>query len=200
MNKNSVKVALNIRRLSGPDKVNKTGIITTAISNNPGVFKTPKPSLAEIKKAAGDFSIAIAEAADGGKVKTAIMHDKESVLMNLLTRLAYYVEETADGDEAIIHLAGMELRKSGKPSRADFDIKQGNTRGSVNLRVKARTKTIYKWQYCSDPAANNWVLAGHSDVSSTTITNIKPGLYWFRVIFVDGTGEHETTPVSFAVN
>ena len=194
-------MALNMSMLSASGKLNKGRLFVANIAANSSTFTNPNPSLPVLNTAIDDLDAAIAAAADGGKSKTALMHDKVYELMRLLHILAAYVAEVAKGDVEIIHLAGMEERKRGQARHTDFDLQQGDVSGTVDIRCKAQEKTIYKWQYAPDPlTAGSWIDAGKTSQARTSITNLQKGLYWFRVIYCDAGGDHEQEAESFAVN
>ena len=188
-------------KYSVPQKINRARLIVTTVAANPVVFANPNPTLAAINSAIDDLEIAWNDAADGGKIKTALMHDKESELLKLLNDLAHYVEGVANGDEAIVHLAGLEVKKYSKPTLPDFEVFNAADRGAVGLRVKAHAKTIYRWEYCKDPIADNtWQTAKSTNVSNTFIGDLESGTrYWFRVRFDSAFGESMSETLSWIV-
>ncbi|MCW3075622.1 MAG: hypothetical protein JWO32_231 [Bacteroidetes bacterium] len=192
MNNQFKKVALNVSKLSVPQKINKGRMFVDSIASNPAIFINPMPSLAVISSAIDDLEIAWNEATDGGKSKTAIMHDKERIVMKLLYDLAHYVEGIAFGNEEIIHLASMSVKQVGIKTPIDFEVFLPDDRGAVGLKCKARPKTLYRWEHCKDPLnSNSWVIAMTTDVSSTFIGNLESNvLYWFRVVQINKVGEH----------
>lgn len=203
MKKHSLKVALNMSSISVPDKINKARHITDAINSNTTVFASPSPAIITVTNAIDDLEIAWNNAADGGKSKTAIMHDKESLLMKLMNDLAHYVEGIADGDEATVHLAAMDTKKKPQVKNPpEFEVYQWDAHGAVGVRAKARVKTIYKWLYCKAPLASNaWTTASTTDISRSMISGLDAGsLYYFKVIFVSASGETPSAEISFAVN
>ncbi|MBA2614035.1 MAG: fibronectin type III domain-containing protein [Bacteroidetes bacterium] len=203
MKKHSLKVALNMSRTSVPDKINKARLITDAINNNPATFASPIPAIATVVTAINDLEIAWNNAVDGGKSKKAIMHDKESELLKLMNDLGHYVEGVADGDESKVHLAAMDSKKLPHiKNLSEFEVAATDDRGAVNLKVKAKIKTVYKWQYCMAPTNQNaWVTASSSTVSRATIGNLVSGaLYYFRVLFINTSGDSQTSEIAFVVN
>jgi len=194
-----LRVALFMHLLNISDKITEGRLVIQAILANSGIFLNPNPGTVAITTAIDDLANAEQAAKDGGKINTKKMHDLERKVVNVFKSLAQYVEDTADGDIAIVHLAGMEERKHNGSVPVDFKIVQGDGHGIIKLRVKPQAKTIYKWQYAVDPAGA-WIDIGRSDVSNYTANNIPTGVYWFRAIFVDALGDHEGTPVNFAVN
>ncbi len=203
MKKNSVKVALLMYKLSVAQKINKARLIITKVTANSSTFSSPSPSLAILKATTDDLETAWNNAQDGGKNLTALMHDKEADFLKHFNDFANYVEALADGNEAIIHLANLDVKKKATvKNTAEFEVYQWNDRGAVGLKVKARKKTIYKWQYCKAPlSTNTWVDGITTDVAHATIGDLEVGAYYyFRVVFIDGTGEHTSTEQGFAVN
>lgn len=197
--KNRVIVALNMSMLSASGKLNKARLFAANIAANATVFANPNPPLATFNTAIDNLDRAIAEASDGGKIKTALRQDYEDELMRQAHILAAYVTEVANGDVQIIHLAGMEEKKKGVITHPDFEVQQGDHTGSVNMKVKAsKEKVFYRWEHSSD--AVSWISDGITNASRTTIDGLAKGIYWFRVVFVNASGEHEQPAVSFAVN
>jgi len=195
MKKLNVKAVLNMNGLSIPSKINKARLVTDAVSVNVGTFVSPVPDIPTMTAAIDDLETAWHDAADGGKSKKAIMHDKEADLMKLMIKLAHYVEDTADGDENVIHLAALDTKKVTSRLRNQFEVNYGSASGSVQLRVKALNGGIYKWQYSTDPTnASSWVAAGESFVSKFNISGLTPGkVYWFRVAV-----KNKTTDLGFS--
>src|ERR1700750_3326701 len=111
MKSNSLKVALNMYTLSVPEKIKKATALVDALTNNADVFATPSPDLKTVSTVIGNLTTAYLATADGSKTKTAAMHDTEAELMKLMKQLAVYVEQTADDDESIVHLSGLDIKK-----------------------------------------------------------------------------------------
>jgi len=203
MKKISVKAVLNMNKLSVAAKINKARLIVEAVSVNIGTFVTPTPDLVVVEGAIDDLESAWNEAADGGKSKKAQMHDKEVELLKLMNDLAHYVEFVADGDENVIHLAALDIKKTSSRVQNEFDVVYSGETGTVIARRKSVKNTSYVWQYSPDPTSDtSWVDAGITTQSKITINGLTPGTkYWFRVALVDKDGRHEfNTPISiFAI-
>jgi len=191
MKNKSLKVALNVSKLSVPEKINRARFHVDLISSNPVTFTNPDPTMATVTSATDDLENAWNDAENGGKTKTALMHDKEADLQKLLFDVAHYVERVADGDEEIVHLAGMSTKSKPVFHIADFSVIHVADRGTVRLRVKPQTKTIYRWEYCKDPmAGNTFLVAKTTDVCITNFSELVEGArYWFRVVFISKAGE-----------
>lgn len=199
---NRLKVALNMARLPVPDKIQTAKYIINSVSSNSTLFNSPSPSLNTLNMALNKLRQAWMDAQDGGKSKTALMHDAENSLMKLLYDLAHYVEAVADGNPEIVHKAGLSVkRQAHSVSRPDFYVYQLKKPGSVGIRTKPRKEqAFYKWQYTTDPEGE-WTTALTSTVSTVSIHNLSPGQkYWFRLVLITVTGEHALEPRIFAVN
>jgi len=200
MNNNSNRVALNMSKSSVPQKINKSRYIIDSISNNPGTFTNPSPSIATVSTAINNLELAWNEAADGSKSKIALMHDKERDLMVLMYAVAAYVAVVANGDAEIVHLAGLRYKKSPERKQEDFEVFLPDDRGAVGLKCNARKKTLYRWEYCKDGAiSRTWTTAHTSDTSSAFVGNLDSNvLYWFRVVLMNKNGEHALEPKCIA--
>jgi hypothetical protein len=186
-------------KLTVPEKINKATSIATFILSNPGIFVNPTPSVPTLFAAIKDLSKAWNLAEDGGKTKTALMHDKEDDLMILMNLLANYVENLAGGDETIIHLAGMDVKQKPVIKKTEFEVVQLKESGSVLVRVRARAKSMYKYQYTTD--GKTWVDAKVTSVTKAVISGLQAGVkHLFRVVFMDKEGEHPNTPYALYVN
>lgn len=193
------KVVLNAHNLSVLELIHKARTRVQNVADNATIFINPNPALSVITIAADDYEVAALEASDGGKTKIVIRNDKRRKLIDLLSGLAFYVEQTAAGDEEIIHLSGFDVKKDSVQHQPEFGVEQGDHTGSVSIRLKARKqKTMYRWEHSLD--AMSWISDGITTTAKTTVDNLARGIYWFRVILIDKSGEHEQARLSFAVN
>lgn len=183
--KHSLKVVLNISKNSVPLKIKRARSIVETVSTNVDTFPNPNPSLDIILNAIEELEVAWNATADGGKTQTALMHDKEDVLLKLLYDLANYVESVADGDEGIVHLSGMQVKRKPVFHVPDFEVVHTGVSGEVKLRVKPRAKTLYHWEFVrTSPDENEWRFANETVTASTIIGGLDPGeVYFFRVEF-----------------
>lgn len=195
----SLKVVLNAHAFSVPELINQTRLWAQRITDNAAIFPGCTATVAKITVVANELEIADEAATDGGKTKTREKNDKYNKLMALLPVLAHQVELDADGDESIVHLAGMEVQRKGTRSTPEFSASQSEGQGSVTLKAKARNKTIYRWQYATDPTLANWIDAGISRGCKKVVSHLSSGIYWFRVVFIDDAGEHNGDALKVAV-
>ncbi len=195
----NLKVVLDDKNFSASELLIKGRDTVQQLTANASVFSNPNPPLADLVQVCDELETSIQEAFDGGKRKTAIRNEKKQKLHALLLICAAYVQQVAAGEEEVVHLAGFAIKKNAVVSRPDFDVVQGAHTGSVTIRVKAQQKkTLYKWEHSLD--AISWVNDGVSSICKTTVNNLAKGVYWFRVLLIDSSGEHEQARLSFAVN
>lgn len=202
MKKSSLKAVLNMSSLSMAAKINRARIIVQAIDSHPNTFQSPNPDLNTVKQSIDELEVAFSDASDGGKTKTKIMYDKEDALMLLMNDLAGYVQKVAAGDESVIHLAAMTVKRfQGRVSR-HFSVEQGKDSGEVLITTETMRGAVYLWEYISDPLREDgWIDAGNSVVSTITVKGLTPGTkYWFRVCHIDREGRHPfNEPLSLIV-
>jgi hypothetical protein len=183
-------VVLNIAGMSAPELINQSRFHVQRVTDNIASFPSCVAALAKVTAAANELELADEAATDGGKNKTRLKADKYKNLQVEVINLGHDVQKDAAGDEAIVHLAGMEVKRTGTRTVAEFKATQGEHPGEVKLVVKARPNTMYKWQYASDPALSSWTDAGISRSCKKAISQLASGVYWFRVVFIDDGGEH----------
>jgi hypothetical protein len=197
MSLNKIRVALYMSNMSIPDKLKRSRVVQSAISANAQVFISAGAELSRLANATTELETAWGDAYDNGKRLKAIMRNKEHDFDVAMTRLAAYVEMIADGNPAIIYLAGMEVRPFKGPSaRAAFEAKRGNETGAIVLKARLMKGSVYIWEYSIDEVT--WINAGAGTRSRKEIKNLSPGnRYWFRYARIDKDGHH---PFSAAVS
>jgi hypothetical protein len=192
-------VVLNIAGMSTPELINQARFHVQRVTDNIASFPSCVAAVAKVTTAADELQLADEEATDGGKNKTRLRADKHKALQVEVINLGHDVQKDAAGDETVVHLAGMEVKKTGTKTVAEFKATQGEHQGDVKLSIKARPNTLYKWQYSSDPTLVNWIDAGMSRSCKKVIDHLSSGVYWFRVIFIDECGEHSGEAFKFAI-
>src|SRR3989344_8237196 len=126
-------VSLKLSKQTVPAKIENARHYVTLMTGNAN-FATPVPSLSVVSTAINNLETAYNSALGGGKVLTAIMHDKEAILDNLVTQLSHYVEATANGSDSIILSAGMNVKlQTGVRRTSGLVIKKGNQEGELKL-------------------------------------------------------------------
>ena len=193
------KVSLNLSRLSVAVKIEKGRHIVTSMTNNAGTFVAPKPTLASVTVAINNLETAFNNAQNGGKTLTAIMHEKEVILDDLLTQLGHYVEDTANGIASIILLSGMDLKKPKTPvgplaAPANLRIKITGNPGEIQLRwntVKHTFNYVIQMAVSTDGGAtySPFNEIGFSTKAKFLVTGLTSGTrYAFRVATLGTAG------------
>lgn len=158
-------------------------------------FATPDVNIEELETTTNLLETRSLTAQGGGKEATALMHQAEEEWVDLMRKMAKYVDRVADGDGAIILNAGFNLAKQPTPAmRPDFSVELGEKSGSVVLHRQAvEGAKSYIWQYCQGemPAVNDagWVTALVTSKVSAEIKGLIPlSKYWFRSAAVTSSG------------
>lgn len=187
-------VVLDFVRLSIAQETEFTRNVIARIKANPKFSGSPvtmedleaKNTLLETRSVA---------AQGGGKEATALMHQTEVELLDMLRKVGRYIDLVADGDEAIILSSGFNLSKQPVPSsRPDFSVELGEKPNSILLHCKAQEGAkSYIWQYCigDAPSVNDadWVTAQVTTKASAELLGLTPlTKYWFRVAVVTSAG------------
>ena len=203
------KVNLGLAKTPVPLKIERARHIVTSMTGNAN-FATPVPTLASVTTAINNLEIAFNAAQGAGPAQTATMHDKETLLDNLLTQLANYVESTSNGVAAIILSAGMDVKGKGGQQPHIFNAVAGKHTGEAILHAKVTRHASYIWQMTNDPPLltppnlpNNlaWHQVGVTTKSIFVVEGLAAGTrYWFRVAIVTKTGQEAwSDPISIIV-
>ena len=104
------KVSLKLRQSTAPELLSDARTVIEKMTGN-AKFPSPIPTLAIMEEVTDEYEKALSLAAMGGKDQTAIFYESRRKLELLLTQLGHYVEDTAQGSEAIILSSGMNAKK-----------------------------------------------------------------------------------------
>jgi hypothetical protein len=193
------KIKLNLQRMAIPEKVQFVRQIVTAMTGNAN-FTTPEPSLTDITTAVNTLETAY-NAANTARQNamslTSTVDDNETMLDALVAKLANYVENKTDGDDAKIQSAGMALKSKpspvgAMPAPAALTATASDNDGEVDLSWDAvRGAKSYPAEVSPDPPTQtSWTPAGISTKSYITVKGLKSGTkYWFRVAALGAAGQ-----------
>lgn len=193
------KIKLNLRGLSITEKIEFARQTITAMTGNAN-FPTPAPALAGITTAINAFETAYNDAENTrniAKTKTAIQHQKENDLDNLLTQLSNYVENTSNGDEAKIKSAGMQPKAKpialGDLAKVmSLHASAGDFETDIDLAWDAmKGAKSYEIEFCIDPIEDaKWKHCKVVTSSKATIKNLETKQrYWFKVSAIGAAGQ-----------
>lgn len=187
-------VVLDFVRFSIAQEIEFTRNVIVRIRTNPKFSGSPV-TMDELEAKNTLLETRSVAAQGGGKEATALMHQTEAELLDMLRKVGRYVDLVADGDEALILSSGFNLSKQPTPSsRSDFSVELGEKPQTVTLRCKAQEGAkAYIWQYFigDAPAANDtdWVTAQVTTKASVELTGLTSlTKYWFRVAVVTSAG------------
>jgi hypothetical protein len=188
------KVVLDFIKSPVAQKLEFTRGVISKMKTNPK-FTDPDVAVEDLEAKADLLETRSVAALSGGKEATALMHQTEAELDDMLRKMAKYVDRIADGDNAIILSSGFNLAKQPAPAlRPEFSVELGEKSGSVIIRRQAiEGARSYIWQYYmgETPAANDadWITAQVTSKASVEITGLTPlTKYWFRSAVVTATG------------
>ena len=180
------KVVLDFIKIPIAQKVEFTRGVISKMKNNPK-FTDLVVKVEELEAKVDLLETRSVAALGGGKEATALMHQTEYELDDMLRKMAKSVDGIADGDNTIILSSGFNLAKQPAPAiRPDFSVELGDRSGSVIIRRQAVDGAkSYIWQYCSGetPAATDaeWTTAKVTSKASVEISGLTAlTKYWFR--------------------
>jgi hypothetical protein len=187
------RILSTFRYCRAGDLVKITRRILDSLKDN-AQFSNPIPALADVEKALEEYSAALSDAGGFDREKVAIKDNKQAILRQLLTELAYYVTQISKGDKAMLLGSGFDINAdTGTPQKAPPKLRvELGIPGQVTIRVGRVTRArAYVHQYTADPLTPESVW-----VSETTLNPVHTfrGLesasrVWLRVIVIDKKGE-----------
>lgn len=167
--------------------------ILTAMANNPS-YPTPTPSLPVIAAAKDAFEIALANAADGGTLLTAIKKEKRAELVEEMRKLASYVQVTANNDLAVFLSSGFPAQKTQRepigvlPPPTGLTLTFGPRSGE--LRTSAERipgAAIYNWQLTTVANPTVVIQSAQTTAANVTFSGLTPGVVYRVVANVVGS-------------
>jgi hypothetical protein len=183
------QIALKLYTMNPDQLLTFAEDVFTRMTANATIFTTPTLALVDFQSSIDDLKAAQAATLLGGKAATATRNSKRRTLEENLTVLANYVWNISRGNEDIILLAGMPMKRRG-PMRYDFlntptDLRTESIYGeAVILRwKKVSNAKSYEVEYCKDPMTeDNWVKSPIISASRTVVNGLlRKEEYWFRV-------------------
>ena len=158
-----------------------TETIVTSMTNNAD-YPTPAPALTVVTTAANAFSVALAEAADGGKEKTAIKNAKRAELVSLLRQLANYVAVACGDDMAKLLGSGFPVQK---PTRTPVGVLPAPhtpvaSQGPLSGQLHASSQPLngaysYNWRLALASAPTVYVQTAQTTGARMTFSGLTPG-------------------------
>ncbi len=161
--------------------VTGTQTIVNSMTSNPD-FPTPTPTLPTVSTALTAFTVALSNAAGGGKEFTAIKNAKRAELTSLLRQLASYVGVTCGGDMAKLLSSGFPTQK---PTSTPVGVLPAPaapvvTQGALSGELDAVTAPVfggytYNWRVALVSAPNVFVQQSQTTAARNTFDSLTPG-------------------------
>ena len=188
-------VKLSLAKLDVPAKIALGDHIVDSITGN-AAFATPSPTLAAAQTATDDLRQAYDDSLGGSDLSKAVLAAAEEAFDQLFTAMGHYVDNVAQGDQAIIVSAGMETRRINTPvgpmpQVTNLKVVGGALSGSVRLRWKGiYGRLIYHVYMKADGQTDDqYALVSSNGRVETIVSGLEPGaLYWFKVEAVGSAG------------
>lgn len=174
--------------------------IVTSMTNNP-TYPNPTPSLATITTGANEFSLAIANAANGGRDLTAIKNAKRAELGALLRELASYVAVACQGDMATLLASGFPIQKPTRtpagvlPAPVTPVLSLGARTGELAAVVSPVSNAYtYNWRVALAAKPTQYVKTVQTTAARTVFAGLTPG----QIYLVDVNAVGSAGPSDFS--
>ena len=154
-------------------------------------LKTLPIDLAVAQKALDEYNAALAANIDGGLTATATKNNKRAVLVDVLEKLAYYVQSHSNNDREILSSSGFPVLAPrntapslpAKPSI--LSVENGNTTQLVVKTGRVRGALLYELRIASVDAKgtlSEWRSVGLFSKCRMSVTGLTPGtIYQFQI-------------------
>jgi hypothetical protein len=177
-----VKTAIGFLNTDGDNQL--IGSVQNAITGltDNASFATPTPSLTMVTTALSAFTVALADAAKGGKELTSIKDAKRAELVSLMRQLGSYVTVTSGGDMTKLLSSGFPYQK---PIRTPIGVlkapdgpvlKQGVKSGQFEVSVvPIYGAAAYNWRVALASAPNTYVQTAQTTAGRHMFEELTPG-------------------------
>jgi hypothetical protein len=145
-------------------------------------YPTPTPALAVVQTAFSAYKVATADAALGGKEKTAARDARRAELVSLLRQLANYVSATANGDLEALISSGFPIQKPVRtpigllPAPDAPNVSQGMLTGTLRAVISPLNGAYaYNWRIALASAPTVYVQTAQTTGGRNTFEDLTPG-------------------------
>ncbi|SEN82218.1 hypothetical protein SAMN05216436_12288 [bacterium A37T11] len=193
------KVISNYDKLTDDELAMLASGVEDALTGNAS-FPEPNPTLPEFTTAATDYRAKLAVASrKGSALEVSLKNEARKVLLNLLRRLAFYVNEIGQGNAPVLYSSGMRLNSQPRemlvPGVPDgVKLRDGRQSGQIRLDFNP-LKEAWEYEYAisSELDENKDPIWGNPLNTTSSRANIlapvTPGvLYRIRVRARNGRG------------
>jgi hypothetical protein len=181
-----------------PDVIKRGQNVVDMMGKNQAMFPNPSPPLTEATANLQALDAAETQAKTKAKGTAEIRDLKLAEVVLTMNHLKSYVQQVVDGNPAqaasIAQSAGMDLRKPGTRSKQEFEVRQGDTTGTVELIAKSSGRAAYEWQVSADQ--KSWATVAITVKARYTARGLVAGTnYSFRYRVITAAGEGEWSQV-----
>lgn len=177
-----VKAAIGtLKSMSDAQLIVTVQNVIAGVTDNPK-YPTPLPTPAALTTALNAFTVALADAANGGTELTAIKNAKRTELVSLMTQLAAYITVTANGDLPTLLSSNFPIQK---PSRTPVGpvaapgsptLKQGGVSGTMIASVSpVFGASTYNWSLALASAPDKSVQTAQTVGGRVTFDGVTAG-------------------------
>ena len=178
----NVKPSIGFLTKDGEDSfTSKTATLLEWMTNNTK-YPTPTPALNVIQTAFDAYKLAVAEAAQGGREKTAARNARRAELASLLRQLANYVSSTANGDLETLISSGFPIQKVVRPPIGLLpapdapNVSQGELSGTLRAVISpVNGASAYNWRVALASAPTVYVQTAQTTGGRNTFAGLTPG-------------------------
>lgn len=154
-------------------------------------FPDPGMHIIELGELMKQFETAMSEAGSGDRVKISIRNDVRELLVKKLKRIGEFVQNEANGAEALLYSSGFSLVKHWDEiylhSPGEFKILPGPNPGEIIMKVRAvKGARSYQYEWTPAPASPESKWESITDTRcKKTISGLPLGVnYCFRMAVV----------------
>jgi hypothetical protein len=133
------RVRLGFRNATDGQIVAMADAVLAGMTNN-AAFPKPPADLATLRTALDEFNNSIAAQAAGGPAATALKYQRREAVLQLVRKIAHYVEENCNNDLSMLLSSGLTAKSMNRapsecPKAVILGVKRGRT---TELLIKVR--------------------------------------------------------------
>jgi hypothetical protein len=198
MPKPYIKVLLDFVRTTPGNRLTRANAVYAGMKGNPN-YPNPPFNLMELKAKSDAYMNSISAATDGGKMAIALRDELGGAIVEMLRKLAGYVQTACDGDMETFLLSGFLAAPTARtqtPPVTEFIryIRPGSNSGTMIVSLLAQKDAFsYEIGWCipaSDGTPGTWSTQPAATVRpASVVRDLIPGTaYMFRVRTVTKAG------------
>ncbi|HTD29039.1 MAG TPA: fibronectin type III domain-containing protein [Xanthomonadaceae bacterium] len=188
----SARVAISfVLRDSDAALIVASGRVISGMTSNPA-YASPDPGLVDLG-AARDGFIAAVNGTQEGRIGIVVRRQRRAILVELLRRLAHYVQVSSKGDPPTLLGSGFLAQRPRLPvgdlrAPANLRLARGKLSGQLVARCERMPKAgAYQWRYATAAHPLVWLPIDPTLAANITIENLVPGTLYTTQVRVIGT-------------